>query len=87
MAAVALVLVRVKACVVPFAVVTVEADVDGVRSVCIQWRNVCGLVVDGISRSTMITAYEVPVSCDVVAIVGSLAVAKRIWCQSIAITN
>lgn len=81
MAAVFLLLVRVKACTVPLDDVMAEAAVAGVRSVCIQWRKVCGVLFDGMSRSTIITAYEVPVSCVCVANVGWLAVAKKRYHQ------
>lgn len=42
MALVFFVLVSVKPWTVPFTVVIVVAAVAGVRSVCIQWRKVCG---------------------------------------------
>lgn len=75
MALVFLAFERVNAWVLPFDAETVDAVVAGVRPVCIQWRKACGFWSDGMSRSTMITAYEVPPRRDFVAIVGALAVA------------
>ncbi len=67
---------RRNARIVPEVVLSWVWVVEGVRPVCIQWRRVlvCGGLLVGMSRSIMITAYEVPLSRVRVPMRGSVAV-------------
>jgi len=62
----------------PEVVLSIVALVAGVRPVCIQWRRVFVIeVLVGMSRSIMMTAYEVPVNRLVVPTRGWVAVTRH----------
>lgn len=55
----------------PLLVMMVSIDLETTKSVCSQWRNVVGCVLDGISRSTIIIANELAVTADGTASIGA----------------
>lgn len=64
-------------CAPPVVEVIDVADVAGVSPVCSQWSSVdvAGGLLVGMSRSTMMSAYELPGSWSAVPTVGCFAVA------------